>query len=86
MKHQRDGKHNEASANTITELQHSQGKESFKILNFAVIYLVVSHLSNQPNLFTCFASKYSSVWLPSKSRSSKLQGAQAVQVAKLWER
>lgn len=86
MKHQRDGKHNKASANTITELQHSQGKESFKILNFAVIYLVVSRLSNQPNLFTCFASKYSSVWLPSKSRSSKLQGAQAVQVAKLWER
>lgn len=26
------------------------------------------------------------MWLPSKSRSSKLQGAQAVRVAKLWER
>lgn len=58
----------------------------FRVLNFAVIYLVVSPLSNQPNLFACFASEHSSTWLPSKTRSSKLRGVPAVQVAEVWER
>lgn len=51
------------------------GQENlFQVFNFALIYIVVSPLSNQPNLFVCFASEHSWIWLHSKKQKEQTAG------------